>query len=122
MRAAFSSFRFAWAPRSDAAVSSYHIRLLVTYYIFFGAWDTHDENFQRGLEPQDRKPLKSLALRQRNPREDATGGVIHLTTRPEAVYVLHCFQKKTENTSRQDIESARKPFKAVPRKYIEKQS
>jgi Phage derived protein Gp49-like (DUF891) len=29
--------------------------------------------------------------------------VIYLATRPEAVYVLHCLQKKTEKTSQHDI-------------------
>ena len=35
---------------------------------------------------------------------DASGAyrVIYLATRPEAVYVLHCFQKKTEKTSQHD--------------------
>ena len=29
----------------------------------------------------------------------------------EAVYVLHCFQKKTEQTSEKDIQLARKRYK-----------
>ncbi len=41
--------------------------------------------------------------------------VIYLATRPEAVYVLHCFQKKSEKTSRADIALATKRFKAIPR-------
>jgi len=49
--------------------------------------------------------------------KDATGAyrVIYLATRPEAVYVLHCFQKKTEKTSQHDIELASKRFKAIPK-------
>ena len=34
--------------------------------------------------------------------------VIYLATRPEAVYVLHCFQKKTEKTNQHDIDLAQK--------------
>jgi phage-related protein len=39
---------------------------------------------------------------------DATGAfrVIYLATRPEAVYVLHCFQKKTRKTRKADLDLA----------------
>jgi phage-related protein len=39
---------------------------------------------------------------------DATAAfrVIYLATRPEGVYVLHCFQKKTRKTRKADIELA----------------
>ena len=64
---------------------------------------------QRGLEPSDWKPMKTVApgvseLRVR----DRTGAyrVIYLATRPEGVYVLHCFQKKTPKTRKSDIELA----------------
>lgn len=48
---------------------------------------------------------------------DATGAyrVIYLATRPEAVYVLHCFQKKTDKTSQHDIDLATTRFKAIPK-------
>jgi phage-related protein len=41
--------------------------------------------------------------------------IIYLATRPEGVYVLHCFQKKTQQTSRPDLELAKKRFKAIAR-------
>ena len=40
---------------------------------------------------------------------------IYLATRPEAVFVLHCFQKKAEQTAQRDIDLARKRFKDVLR-------
>lgn len=40
---------------------------------------------------------------------------VYLATRPEAVYVLHCFQKKTQQTAQRDIELARKRLKDVLR-------
>jgi len=48
---------------------------------------------------------------------DATGAyrVVYLATRPEAVYVLHCFHKKTEKTSQHDIDLAKTRFKAIPK-------
>jgi phage-related protein len=39
--------------------------------------------------------------------------VIYLASRPEGVYVLHCFQKKTQQTSQPDIELARQRFKQI---------
>ena len=41
--------------------------------------------------------------------------VIYLMSRPEAIYVLHCFQKKTQTTTQSDIELAQKRLKMVPR-------
>ncbi len=48
---------------------------------------------------------------------DSSGAfrVIYLMSRPEAIYVLHCFQKKTQATSQSDIELAKKRLKWVPR-------
>jgi phage-related protein len=41
--------------------------------------------------------------------------VIYLASRAEGIYVLHCFQKKSETTAQQDIELARKRLKAIPK-------
>ena len=37
--------------------------------------------------------------------------VIYLAKLADAVYVLHCFQKKAQETSQKDIKLARKRFK-----------
>ncbi len=37
--------------------------------------------------------------------------VVYLATFADAVHVLHCFQKKSEQTSGKDIDLARKRFK-----------
>lgn len=71
---------------------------------------------QRGLEPEDWKPMKTVGPGVSEIRvRDADGAyrVIYLAARPEAVYVLHCFQKKTQRTSQRDIEMARRRFKAI---------
>jgi phage-related protein len=71
---------------------------------------------QRGLEPEDWKPMKTVGPGVNEIRvRDADGAyrVIYLAARPEAVYVLHCFQKKTQRTSQRDIEMARRRFKAI---------
>jgi phage-related protein len=66
---------------------------------------------QRGLEPSNWKPMRSVGPGVREMRvRDATGAfrVIYLATRPEAIYVLHCFQKKTQKTPRADIDLAKR--------------
>ena len=73
---------------------------------------------QRGLDPENWKPMKTVGAGVKEIRvRDAHGAyrVIYLATRPEAVYVLHCFQKKTERTSQHDIDLARERFKAIPK-------
>lgn len=46
---------------------------------------------------------------------DAAGAfrAIYLATRPEGVYVLHAFQKKTQKTSQRDLRIAQDRFKAI---------
>ena len=64
---------------------------------------------QRGLEPSDWKPMKTVGAGVNELRVRDRSGVfrvIYLATRPEAVYVLHCFQKKTRKTHKADIELA----------------
>jgi phage-related protein len=64
---------------------------------------------QRGLEPDDWRPMPSIGAGVREVRiRDAAGAfrVIYTAARPEAVYVLHAFQKKTQATSKRDLELA----------------
>jgi phage-related protein len=73
---------------------------------------------QRGLEPEDWKPMRTVGAGVKEIRVRDAGGayrVIYLASRPEAVYVLHCFQKKTEKTSHRDIDLAQQRFKAIPK-------
>jgi phage-related protein len=64
---------------------------------------------QRGMEPLDWKPMQAVGPGVKEIRvRDAAGAyrVIYLAARPEAVYVLHCFQKKTQKTRKADIDLA----------------
>ena len=73
---------------------------------------------QCGLQPKDWKPMTSIGTGVKEVRVREEAGVfrvIYLATRPEGVYVLHCFQKKTQRTSRSDLELATKRFKAIER-------
>jgi len=42
--------------------------------------------------------------------------VIYLATLPDAVYVLHVFQKKTRTTSRRDLELAARRMRELVRR------
>ena len=72
---------------------------------------------QRGDEPDDWKPLKTIGLGVRELRIRETSGafrVVYIATLPKGIYVLHCFQKKTQKTSRKEIQLAKLRFKALP--------
>ena len=53
--------------------------------------------------------VKEIRIRD----ESGAFRVIYLAKLGDAVYVLHCFQKKTEQTSGRDIDLARKRYKEL---------
>jgi phage-related protein len=64
------------------------------------------DRIQRGLDPDNWKPMKDIGPGVREIRvRDASGAfrVVYVATFAEAVYVLHAFQKKTPRTSARDI-------------------
>lgn len=74
---------------------------------------------QCGLDPDDWKPMPTIGSGVREIRvRDPSGAfrTIYLATRPEAIYVLHCFQKKSQKTAREDIKVARQRLARVPRR------
>jgi phage-related protein len=73
---------------------------------------------QCGLDPKDWKSMTSVGTGVKEIRVRDHAGIfrmVYLATRPEGVYVLHCFQKKTPRTSRSDLELATKRFKSISR-------
>lgn len=65
--------------------------------------------------PDDWKPMSSvgsgaLEIRIHEPHEYR---VIYVAKMPEAIYILHAFQKKTKKTSRKDLEIARKAYAEI---------
>ena len=73
---------------------------------------------QCGLEPDDWKPMTTVGTGVKEVRVKDVAGVfriVYLATRAEAVYVLHCFQKKTQQTAQRDIELARKRLQDILR-------
>jgi phage-related protein len=75
------------------------------------------ERVQRAEEPFDWKPMNSIGpgVREIRIRDDSGAfRVVYLASRPEGIYILHCFQKKTRKTGKRDLELARLRLKAIP--------
>jgi len=70
---------------------------------------------QLGLEPTDWKPMPDIGhgVREIRIRADGAFRVIYLATRPEGIYILHCFHKKTQKTTPRDLELARQRYKQI---------
>jgi phage-related protein len=62
---------------------------------------------QRGEMPEDWKPMPTIGQGVREIRiRDAAGAfrVVFVAKFADAIYVLHCFQKKTQRTSKPDLD------------------
>jgi phage-related protein len=71
---------------------------------------------QAGLEPTDWKPFDAVGAGTKEIRIRDAGGiyrVMYVAKFEEAIYVLHCFQKKTQVTSNQDKAIAGTRYRAV---------
>ena len=74
------------------------------------------EHVQEGLDPDDWKPMSTVGSGVREIRVRESSGTfrcIYLATRPEGIYVLHCFQKQTQKISQQDLGLAQRRFKSI---------
>ena len=73
---------------------------------------------QRGSEPDDWKPISTIGpgvneIRIRD--ESGIFRVMYVAKFADAVYVLHCFQKKTQQTSKGDLEITAQRYKMIRR-------
>ncbi|WP_209722394.1 type II toxin-antitoxin system RelE/ParE family toxin [Duganella sp. 1411] len=71
---------------------------------------------QHGQEPNDWKPMASVGPGVNEIRiQDAAGAfrVVYVAKFADAVYVLHCFQKKTQQTRKQDIDLAAQRYREL---------
>jgi phage-related protein len=67
------------------------------------------DRVQRGHEPDDWKPMNAVGPGVREIRiRDAAGAfrVLYVAKFEDAVYVLHCFRKKTQKTRKADLDLA----------------
>ena len=72
------------------------------------------DQVQNGQEPDDWKPMNTVGQGVKEIRiRDAAGAfrVIYVAKFADAVYVLHCFKKKTEKTSKADLDLASKRYR-----------
>ena len=72
---------------------------------------------QLGVEPRDWRPMPSIGVGVREIRVHTEGEwrVIYIATRPEAVFVLHAFAKRTRRTRPLDLAVARARLAALRR-------
>jgi phage-related protein len=71
---------------------------------------------QAGIEPDDWKPFDELGAGTKEIRiRDSQGiyRVMYVAKFEEAVYVIHCFQKKTQGTSQRDKSIAEARYRAI---------
>ncbi len=74
------------------------------------------DRLQRGLDPDDWKPMPTIGAGVQEIRVRKASGafrVIYLATLPDAVYILHAFAKKTQATSKRDLDLATTRFREL---------
>lgn len=74
------------------------------------------DKVQHGKPPSDAKPMPSIGKGVEEIRlHDAAGAfrVIYVARLADAVYVLHCFQKKTQKTGKRDLDLATQRLKEL---------
>lgn len=74
------------------------------------------DRVQQGLSPDDAKPMPSVGAGVSELRiwdEAGTFRVMYIAKLADAVYVLHCFQKKTQQTAKRDIDLAKQRLHAL---------
>ncbi|HRO64080.1 type II toxin-antitoxin system RelE/ParE family toxin [Thermomonas sp.] len=77
------------------------------------------DRVQHGFPPNDFKPMPSIGkgVEEIRIRDDSgVYRVIYTARLSDAVYVLHAFQKKTQATSKRDIDLAKQRFALLSRK------
>jgi phage-related protein len=74
------------------------------------------DRVQNGNDPFDWKPMAAVGQGVREIRlRDESGAyrILYVAKFEDAVYVIHCFQKKTQKTAADDIALARLRFKEL---------
>lgn len=74
------------------------------------------DKVQHGREPDDWKPMNTVGQgvkEIRIPDEAGAFRVLYVAKFADAIYVLHCFQKKSGKTSKADLELASKRYREL---------
>lgn len=76
------------------------------------------DKVQHGMQPDDWKPMSTVGAGVREIRIREPSGafrILYVVRFGDAVYVLHAFQKKTQQARASDLELAKDRFKSIPR-------
>jgi phage-related protein len=76
------------------------------------------KRIQSGLAPNDSKPMPAVGQGVEEIRiwgESGTFRVMYTARMDDFVYVLHAFQKKTQQTNKRDLKLARERFEQIGR-------
>jgi phage-related protein len=70
---------------------------------------------QQGKPPTDWKPLSPVGpgVRELRVRSERAYRVVYVATLPEAIYVLHAFEKQSRKAPKPDMDLARDRFRAL---------
>lgn len=73
------------------------------------------DRVQRGMEPNDWKPMTTVApgVREIRIKQGEQFRIIYVANVGDYVYVLHAFQKKTQKTSKRDLALAKERLKLI---------
>ena len=72
---------------------------------------------QQGVDPRDWKPMPEVGAGTREIRvrtKDGAFRVFYVVENATDVYVLHAFQKKTQKTSKADIDTGKRRYASIP--------
>jgi phage-related protein len=78
------------------------------------------DRVQHGLEPEDFKPMASIGKGVWEIRISDEAGqfrVIYIAKLKDAVFVLHCFQKKSQKTPAKDLDLASKRLRELLQRH-----
>jgi phage-related protein len=94
-----------WLGNTHTIIKSY--RNIVRQQIGYNL-----DKVQRGMDPVDWEPMSSVGqgVKEIRIHEENEYRVFYVAKFEEAVYVLHTFIKKTEQTSKKDIELGKKRY------------
>jgi phage-related protein len=70
---------------------------------------------EQGFDPNDFKPMKTVGPGVAEIRVDVEAAfrAFYVAKFPEAIYVLHAFNKTTEQTAQRDIEKGKRAYRAL---------
>jgi phage-related protein len=75
------------------------------------------DKIQAGGQPDDFRPMPSVGSGVMEIRIWENNGafrVFYVANRGDVVFILHCFQKKTQQTSQKDINLGKQRYKELP--------